>query len=89
MNYGYSFASGEVFRTADHTLEYFIDASKGSSGSPVLNWDGEAIAIHNSQLKLGFEAPKEFSHSVRELRGGTLLHKIFEQFFKDRGNYRR
>lgn len=74
------FSNGTVAEIKDNKLEYFIEAAKGSSGSPVLNWDGKAIAIH--QAKLDFDTDEV----IRVRRCGTVLSKIIDEYFQNKAN---
>jgi hypothetical protein len=77
-----SFSYGEVYDFDDITLYYRTDGAKGSSGSPVLSYDGTVLAVHNSEILTG---PMSRPDSAkRQTRGGTLLREILLKYFEDR-----
>ena len=68
----------------DYNVRYFIQADSGASGSPVLNLDGNVVAIHNSNIISNSEIPEENKKKLKEIRAGTLLAHILDKFFEDR-----
>ena len=79
-----SFSNGEVYDIQDINLYYWVEGAEGSSGSPVLSYDGSALAVHNRQILRG---PNNFGS--KETRGGALLTEILHKYFKDKDFFSR
>lgn len=74
-------------------LKYRIETSAGSSGSPVLNWEGEALAMHNGEWEEEFKEtefpiPKQYTEDISKLRKGVMWHAILPVFLKARTNFK-
>ena len=74
-----SFSYGEVYDIENFNMYYWVEGAEGSSGSPVLSYDGSALAVHNKQILRG---PSNFGS--KETRGGALMTEILRKYFKDR-----
>ena len=75
----FSFSNGEVYDIIGKNLYYWAEGDEGSSGSPVLSYEGSAIAVHNCKIKSDFE-----DRSRKEARRGTLLKDILGKYFEDK-----
>lgn len=64
-----------------YDIRYYIQADSGASGSPVLNLDGNVVAIHNSKIISNCEIPVEDKNQLQEVRAGALIDNILDRFF--------
>ena len=75
------FSHGEIYDITNKiNVYYWVDGDKGSSGSPVLTFEGYPFAVHTSQIgPTNAQDPGK-----RETRGGVLLKVILSCYFEDR-----
>lgn len=73
-----------VTNTSERVVQYLTDTLKGSSGSPVFNYDWEVVALHHSG---GGNKPGEpvLPEGIKSRNEGIFINKII-QFVKD--NYK-
>ena len=75
-------------------LKYCLETTDGDSGSPILNWNGEVLALHKGEFKINKSEFSEFIKKAEELkinknqfanhRKGILLKDIIRVFLRER-----
>ena len=79
-----SLAFNVIESLEDHELRYHIGGDKGSSGSPILNWDCRALGLHRrSELEMDSAAPSK-TDPLGPTRVGSNIRAICDAFFDDR-----
>ena len=79
------FAYGEIESVSARDITYRLGTAPGSSGSPVLNWAAEALAMHRSSDS-GHVGPGSTPLTQQpELgRTATLLRVVVDAYLKER-----
>lgn len=81
----FKFAYGVLERVTETWATYRFGTAPGSSGSPVLNWDGRAEAMH----KCGESGDSQttsppLTERPELLRAATLLSAIVDSYLQER-----
>ena len=80
----YKFAYGDLEQVTETEANYRIGTAPGSSGSPVLNWKAEALAMH----KLGEVGDTQNASSLADRpelsRTATLLSAVVDAYLQER-----
>lgn len=68
-------------------LVYRIETTPGSSGSPVLDWRGNALAIHKGAFLNEKELPESFKDDISLKRKGVTWQAILPELLEARKRY--
>ena len=69
-------------------LIYRIETTPGSSGSPVLNWNGRAVAIHKGAWDNEKDLPDKYRGKINFKRKGVIWWAILPEFLEARAETR-
>lgn len=75
----FGIAYGEIDHMNDYDVFYKSTTAPGSSGSPLLNWDGKALAMHNSSKIFGYGTKEE----PQFIRRASDINAIINVYLKD------
>lgn len=78
------FAYGDLEEVTETEAKYRIGTAHGSSGSPVLNWKAEALAIHKLGDPGDAHSPIPLTQQPELGRTASLLRAIVDAYLQER-----
>ena len=78
------FAYGDLEEVTETEATYHIGTAPGSSGSPVLNWDADALAIHKLGDPGDPQSPIPLTQQPDLGRTASLLRAVVDAYLHER-----
>ena len=78
------FAYGDLEEVTEMEATYRIGTAPGSSGSPVLNWDADALAIHKLGDPGDPQSPIPLTQQPDLGRTASLLRAVVDAYLQER-----
>jgi V8-like Glu-specific endopeptidase len=75
-----SIENNHVVYAGEHVVQYVTSTGPGSSGSPVLTWGAQVVALHHADVLLT-EAASDRKYQRREaIHMGAILRHVRENY---------